>query len=116
MWCSQTLPTTTGRDRASRARGSFRDFRIWTRFIYFRVIRLDFNPWATADLCNWKSWAGLGTKLTYVQQPVANTELEVYEKSPVWLGWLMIVNFLITLANETFINMIFDEDNCIVTN
>ena len=30
------------------------DFRIWTRFlrkyVYFRVIRLDFNPWATADL------------------------------------------------------------------
>ena len=23
VWCSQTLPTTTGRDRASRARGSF---------------------------------------------------------------------------------------------
>ena len=23
MWCSQTLPTTTGRDHASRARGSF---------------------------------------------------------------------------------------------
>ena len=23
MWCSQTLPTTTGRDRASCARGSF---------------------------------------------------------------------------------------------
>ena len=27
----------------------------------------------------------------------------------------MIVNFLITLANETFINMISDNDNCIVT-
>ena len=30
------------------------DFRIWTRvlrkYLYFRVIRLDFNPWATADL------------------------------------------------------------------
>ena len=37
-----------------------------------------------------------------------------YEKSPVWLGWLRIVslNFLITLANETFI---LDDGNCIVT-
>ena len=30
------------------------DFRIWTRvlrkYLYFRVIRLDFNPWDTADL------------------------------------------------------------------
>ena len=24
-----------------------------------------------------------------------------YEETPVWLGWLMIVNFLIILANET---------------
>ena len=52
-------------------------------------------------------------KLTYAQQPVAN-KLEVYEKSPVWLGWLMIVNVLITLANETFININFDDGNCIV--
>ena len=90
------------------------DFRIWTRFVqkyvYFRVINVDFNPWAAADLCNWKSWAGLGTKLTYVQQPVAN-KLEVYEKSPVWLGLFMTVNSLITLANETFINIIFDDGN-----
>ena len=55
----------------------------------------------------------MGMKLTYVRQPVAN-KLEVYEKSPVWLAWLMIVNFLITLANETFINTIFDDGNCIV--
>ena len=27
----------------------------------------------------------------------------------------MIVIFLITLANETFINIIFDDGNCIVT-
>ena len=35
-------------------------------------------------------------------------------KSPVWLGWLRIIslNFLITLANETFI---LDDGNCIVT-
>ena len=52
----------------------------------------------------------LGKKLTYVQQPVAN-KLEAYEKSPVWLGWLMTVNFLIILANETFINIIFDDGN-----
>ena len=26
----------------------------------------------------------------------------------------MLVYFLVTLANETFINMIFDSDNCIV--
>ena len=38
-----------------------------------------------------------------------------YEKSPVWLGLLMIVNLLITLANETFINIIFDDSNCTVT-
>ena len=53
-------------------------------------------------------------KLTYVQQPVASqyVEVELYEKSPVWLGWL---NLLITLANETFIIIIFDHGNCIVT-
>ena len=32
-----------------------------------------------------------------------------------WLGWLMIVNFFITLANETFISIIFDDGNSIVT-
>ena len=29
-----------------------------------------------------------------------------------WLGWLMILNFLITLANEAFINIIFDDSKC----
>ena len=42
-------------DEASRETDSEpRDFRIWTQFlrkyVYFRVIGLDFNPWATADL------------------------------------------------------------------
>ena len=27
----------------------------------------------------------------------------------------MIVNFLVTLANETFVNIILDDGNCIVT-
>ena len=42
------------------------DFRIWTwflrKYVYFCVIRLDFNPWAIADLCNWiESGQGLWT-------------------------------------------------------
>ena len=59
---------------------------------------LTLTPGPPQIFCNWKSWAGLGMKLTNIQQPVA-----------VWLGWLMIVNFLITLANETFTNIIFDD-------
>ena len=56
-----------------------------------------------------ESWAGPWNEADlYVQQ------LQKYEKSPVWLGWLRIVslNFLITLANETFI---LDDGNWIVT-
>ena len=33
---------------------------------------LTLTPGRLQMFCNWKSWAGLGTKLTYVLQPVAN--------------------------------------------
>ena len=53
-----------------------------------------------------KSWAGPRNEADlYVQQ----LKVYVWEKS-VWLGGLMIVNFLITLDNETFF---IDDGNCI---
>ena len=46
----------------------------------------------------------------------------VYEKSPVWLGWLMIANFLITLAcvarmthDCEFLDYSSHDVHCIVT-
>ena len=38
----------------------------------FVLSTLTLTPGPLQIFCNWKNWAGLGTKLTYVQQPVAN--------------------------------------------
>ena len=88
----------------------YSDFRIWTRFLrkytYTPVLSdLTLTPGPLQIFRNCKPWNEADL---YVQQ------LQRYEKSPVWLGWLRIVslNFLITLANETFI---LDDGNCIVT-
>ena len=77
------------------------DFRIWTRFlrkyVYSHVSDFSLIPGALQIFCNSKqrkAGRGLGTRLTCTYSTWK------WEKSCVAIGGLMILHFLITLANE----------------
>ena len=94
-------PMTVERDYVQRTAAG--DFRIWTRFlrkyVYSRVIWLDFNPWPTADLVQLQAIDD--GKLGGVLERGWLTRTAIV-KSFVSLR-IVNLNFLITLANKTFI-------------